>query len=148
MKRHEFLSTIGISATTVIFSPFLTRCGSIDTGVFPSVPPIGNPSVDFTLNLSEPANVALTTSGGSLIKNGIIVAKTSTGSFIAVASVCTHQSAVIQYNNTDMSFFCSNQGSGHGSKFTWTGAVSAGPAGKLKMYRTELSGTSLRISGY
>ena len=133
MKGHEFLSTLRNSATTVIFAPFLTACGSIDTGVFPSVPPIGNPTVDFTLNLSDPANVALTASGGSLIKNDIIVAKTSTGTYLAVASARTHQGSVIQYDSTNMSFFCSNQGSGHGSKFTWIGSVSAGPVGKLKL---------------
>ncbi len=146
MKRHEFLSVLGISASTVIFAPFLTSC-SKSSGVAAPVTPSGN-SVDFTLDLSVAANAALATNGGSLIKNGVIVAKTSTGTYVAVASICTHQGADIQYDNTNTRFICSNQGSGHGSKYTVTGAVSAGPAPTaLKMYNTTLTGTSLRIYG-
>jgi len=145
MKRHEFLSALGISASTVIFAPFLVSC-SKSSGV--AADPTTTNSVDFTLDLSAAANAALTTNGGSLIKNGVIVAKTSTGTFVAVASVCTHQGADIQYDNANTRFICSNQSAGHGSKYTTTGAVSSGPAPTaLKLFNTTLTGTSLRIFG-
>lgn len=146
MKRHEFLSTLGISATTVMFAPFLTSC-SKSSGVAAPVTPSTN-NVDFTLDLTAVANAALVTNGGSLIKNGVIVAKTTTGTYVAVASACTHEGAAIQFDNANTRFICSNQSAGHASKFTTTGAVSSGPAGSaLKMYSTALSGTSLRIYG-
>ena len=147
MKRHEFLSVLGISASTVIFAPFLTSCSkSSGVAADPVVPP--STGVDFTLDLTVAANAALLTNGGSLIKNNIIVAKTSTGVYYAVASACTHEGAAIQFDNANTRFICSNQSAGHASKFTTSGAVSSGPAGSaLKMYSTALSGTSLRIFG-
>ena len=147
MKRHEFLSVLGISASTVIFAPFLTSCSkSSGVAVDPVVPV--NTGADFTLDLSVAANAALLTNGGFLVKNNIIVAKTSAGTYFAVASACTHEGAEIQFDNVNTRFICSNQSAGHGSKFTTSGTVSSGPApSALKLYSTALSGTSLRIFG-
>ena len=147
MKRHEFFSIIGISAATVAFAPFLTACSkSSGVAADPVVPPASG--VDFTIDLSLAANAALLTNGGSLIKNNVIVAKTSAGTYAAVASACTHEGAAIQFDNANTRFICSNQSGGHASKFSTSGAVTAGPAGSaLKMYSTALTGTSLRIYG-
>ncbi|MEI6142225.1 MAG: Rieske 2Fe-2S domain-containing protein [Mariniphaga sp.] len=147
MKRHEFFSIIGISAATVAFAPFLTACSkSSGVAADPVVPPASG--VDFTIDLSVAANAALLTNGGSLIKNNVIVAKTSAGTYAAVGSSCTHEGAAIQFDNANTRFICSNQSAGHASKFSTSGAVTAGPAGSaLKMYSTALTGTSLRIYG-
>ena len=140
MRRHEFLTALGVSAGTVIFAPFLTSCSKSSTMDAPS-PPAGG-ALDFTLDLSLPANSALNTNGGSLLKSGVIVARTSGGTYVAVASSCTHQGSTVEFNNTSTQFHCPN----HGSNFAATGAVVNGPATTaLKMYNVTLTGTSLRV---
>lgn len=140
MRRHEFLTALGVSAGTVIFAPFLTSCSKSST--LDPTPPPGGGALDFTLDLSLPANSALNTNGGSMLKSGVIVARTSGGSYVAVASACTHQGTTIEFNNASSQFHCPN----HGSNFTVTGAVVNGPATTaLKMYNVTLTGTNLRV---
>ena len=141
MRRHEFLTALGVSAGTVIFAPFLTSCSKSST-MDTTPPPPGGSTVDFTLDLSLPANSALNTNGGSLLSSGIIVARTSAGAYIAVASACTHQGFTLAFDNLGNQFHCAN----HGSNFAVTGAVINGPATTaLKSYNTTLTGTSLRV---
>jgi cytochrome b6-f complex iron-sulfur subunit len=143
MKRKQFFTALGISAGTVLFAPYLISC-SKDNATDPGSTPGGSTggTVDFTLDLSLPANSALNTNGGSLINSGVLVAKTSAGSFIAVASLCTHEGFILGFNSSTSQFHCSN----HGSNFTTAGAVVNGPAtSALKKYNTTLTGTSLRI---
>ena len=142
MKRNEFLTALGISASTVVFAPYLVSCSKSsslsDSGSN------GTPSstVDFTLDLSMPANSALNTNGSSMISNGVIVAKTSGGMYIAVASKCTHQGYTLAYDNATSEFRCAS----HGSNFTTGGLVVNGPASTaLKVYKTQLTGTNLRV---
>jgi len=140
MRRHEFLTALGVSAGTVIFAPFLTSCSK--SSDMDTTPPPGGGALDFTLDLSLPANSALNTNGGSLLKSGVIVARTSGGTYVAVASACTHQGTTIEFNNTSTQFHCPN----HGSNFAVSGAVVNGPATTaLKMYNITLTGTSLRV---
>ena len=89
MKRHEFFTALGVTAGTVIFAPFLVSCSKSNSVADPGTG--GTPgTIDFTLDLSLPANSALMTVGGSLANNGIIIAFTSSG-YVALANVCTHQ---------------------------------------------------------
>lgn len=144
MKRYEFLSALGVSAGTVLFIPFLTSCSksSMDTTTTPGGG--GGLPIDFTLDLSQPANADLNTNGGSLLKNSVIIARTSTGEFIALSSVCTHQGGIVQFESANNRFHCNN----HGSNFATTGSVLNGPAATaLAKYNTSLTGTSLRIYG-
>lgn len=99
-------------------------------------------TLDFTLNLSESANAALQNNGGFLIRNGVIVARTTAGAYIAVAAACTHQGTLVQYQGGNRRFFCPN----HGSNFAEDGSVINGPANRpLKQYQTQLTGTVLRV---
>lgn len=142
MKRNEFLAALSISAGTVIFAPFLESC-SKDNSVAPVPGPgVGGGSLDFTLDLTSAENLSLNSNGGSLLKSGLIVARTATGAFVAVASACTHQQTTIDFESTNNRFHCS----GHGSNFGIDGSVINGPATlALKKYNTQLTGTSLRV---
>ena len=147
MKRHEFFSILGISATTVVFAPFLTSCSKSSGVAADPVVPVSN-GVDFTLDISLAANSSLLTNGSSMVKNNVIIARTSAGDYIAVAAACTHEGAGIQFDSANSRFICSNQSAGHGSRFSTSGAVTAGPAASaLKMYSVKLTGNSLRIYG-
>ena len=98
--------------------------------------------VDFTLDISQPANAALQSVGGSLIKDQVIIARTSTLDFVALAKACTHQGTTLSYEPTNSRLHCSN----HGSNFSLTGSVINGPASKsLQKFNTELTANILRI---
>jgi cytochrome b6-f complex iron-sulfur subunit len=145
MRRHDFLTALGVSAGTVIFAPFLVSCSKSSTDT--SGPGTGGGGgVDFTLDLSLPANAALNTNGGFLISGGVIVARTSAGSYVALASTCTHQGYAVEYVSANNQFQCTNSSPGHGSLYSVNGTVVSGPAPKaLTMYNTTLTGTMLRV---
>ncbi|NLU95400.1 ubiquinol-cytochrome c reductase iron-sulfur subunit [Chitinophaga sp. Ak27] len=138
MNRNEFLAALGIGSASVILTTCL-GCSKSSGGVTPSDPP-GN--IDFTLDLRASANAALLTNGGFLSANGVIVAKTSAGAYIAVQQSCTHESYPLNYQASSHQFYCNN----HGATFSEDGSVINGPASRsLTVYKTQLTGTSLRI---
>ncbi len=136
MNRNEFLTALGVSAGTVVFAPFLVSCTQNNSALG------SGGAVDFTLDLTLPVNASLNSNGGSLLKSGVIVAKTSAGAYIAVSSACTHEGSTINFNSAGNRFICPN----HGANFSATGSVLLGPAtSPLTKYNTTLAGTSLRV---
>ena len=137
MDRKEFLATVGIGAVAALCTSCLAACNPLDPMVNP---PTTN--VDFTLDLTTPANSALKTNGGFIYNDNIIVARTVDGSYIAVSSICTHQGNTVAYDLAANRFHCP----AHGSNFATNGSVINGPAGSpLMTYKTTLNGTSLRV---
>lgn len=142
MERKIFFSTLGISAGMFFLAPAMTSCSKDmdDSTTTPGGSTSGK--VDFTLDLSSSAYSSLNSNGGSVIKDNIIIARTSSGIYVALSSICTHQGTTIVYESSANRFHCPN----HGSNFTTDGTVLNGPAsGSLKKYNTQLTGTSLRI---
>ncbi|MBD1393045.1 QcrA and Rieske domain-containing protein [Mucilaginibacter glaciei] len=139
MDRKEFLSAIGVTAASFA----LINCvGCAKGGEASSVSVNGPTGIDFTLDLTTTANAALLTNGGYLATNGIIVARTTVGAYIAVQQSCTHQSYNLVYQANSQRFYCNN----HGATFSEAGAVTASPAPRsLTTYTTVLTGTSLRV---
>jgi len=144
MDRKEFLSLLGLSVGGAVVVSCLHSCAK-DSSVTPGGSggnTGGSTKVDFTLDLADQGNAALNTNGGFLVKNDVIVAKTTSGVFIAVAAACPHQGTTITYQGNNQQFRCPN----HGSTFSETGSVTMGPASSaLKQYKTELTGTKLRV---
>ena len=144
MERKEFLNALGVSAASVFLATCLGGCSKST-----EAPGMGNTSpppsgVDFTLNLTQTENANLGTNGGFIYKNGIIVARTTSGNYIAVAMACTHQGTTLVFDGPNNRFFCNN----HGSTFSTTGTVNNGPAStNLKQYSTTLTGSMLRVFG-
>lgn len=145
MERKEFLNALGVSAASLLLATCLGGCSksSSDTpGMGNTPPPPSN--IDFTLDLNQTDNSNLGTNGGFIYKNGVIVARTTSGSYIAVAMACTHQGTSVVFDGANNRFFCNN----HGSSFSTTGAVNNGPAStNLKQYSTTLTGRMLRVFG-
>lgn len=139
MDRKDFLNSIGMS--TAAFA--LINCiGCKKTEGSSSSDTTGPTGVNFTLDLSLAANAALLSNGGSLVSNGVIVAKTKTGTYIAVQRSCTHESYTLTYQSSNSRFYCPN----HGATFSENGAVTNGPASRsLTVYNTQLTGTTLKI---
>jgi cytochrome b6-f complex iron-sulfur subunit len=134
MDRKEFLATLGIGAAAIACSYCLTGCTKNDSITGPPT------NVDFTLDLTNAAYAALKNNGGYIYNGGVIVARTSSGSYVAVSQTCTHAGATVQFDGTQ--FVCP----AHGSTFRTDGSVSRGPAGSsLARYNTSLNGNALRV---
>ncbi len=139
MDRKEFLSALGLSGGAFILASCLGGCSkaAADSGV-------AAPAVNFTLDLSQPANAALNNPGGYVYANGIIVAKTVSGNIIAVSQACTHQGVTVQYISSSNQFYCPS----HGASFSTDGAVTNGPAtGALKQYAVTVTGNIVAVKG-
>ncbi|HEU0063868.1 MAG TPA: Rieske (2Fe-2S) protein [Flavisolibacter sp.] len=135
MERKEFLSLIGLSASAMVMACIGCSKGNSSGTSAPS-------NVDFTLDISQSTNASLNTNGGYLYSNGIIVARTLTGNFIAVQQICTHENFSIVYQPNNHRFYCD----GHGGTFSEAGQVTGGPPpAALRSYNTSLSGTILRV---
>lgn len=142
MDRKEFLSLLGLTVGGGVAISCLGGCTK-ESVVNPGGGSGGGGNVDFTLDLNAAENAALNNNGGFLVKNGVIVARTTGGVYIAVAAACTHEGTIIQYQGNNSRFSCPN----HGSTFSESGGVLNGPATTaLRQYKTELSGTNLRVT--
>ena len=139
MDRKEFLSLLGYSAASLSMMACLGGCTKNSDVSSNTTGPSG---IDFTLDLSQTANAALNTNGGYVYKNGVIVARTKAGQYIAVQQICTHESNSVVYQASYSRFYCDR----HGATFAETGAVTGGPAPRaLTQYNTSLTGTVLRV---
>jgi cytochrome b6-f complex iron-sulfur subunit len=135
MDRKEFLSVLGLGAAVVACAHCFEGCMPQDVTTAPT-------NVDFTLDLTATAYKGLTTKGGYIYKDGIIVAFIKNGTYIAVSSACTHAGAAVIYDVNSNEFYCPS----HGSNFAVDGSVVNGPASDpLARYHTSLNGTSLRV---
>ncbi len=134
MERSEFLKILG-SGTVLACAGCIASCS-------PDYIDPAATNVDFTLDLTLPENATLNNNGGSLAKNGVVVARITSGEFAAISQICTHQTFNVVYQSGTQTFYCSN----HGSKFDKDGTAIVGPATKpLHKYNTKLTGTSLRV---
>jgi len=101
------------------------------------------PVVNFTLDLSQPANAALNTVGGSVTNgaNGVIVIRTSSG-FNALSTVCTHQGCTVSYYQSNARLVCPC----HNGVYDINGSVVSGPPpSALTKYTVTQVGTVLTI---
>ena len=141
MDRKDFLSQVGVGAAAFL-APIclggIAGCGKSSTGSTPIVPSPPS-SIDFTLDVSSGA---LSSNGGFLVSQGILVARTNAGAFLAVSAACTHQGTNVNYNAANNNFVCPS----HFSEFSSSGMVTLGPATtNLKSYNTSLTNSTLRI---
>jgi cytochrome b6-f complex iron-sulfur subunit len=138
MDRKDFLSQVGVGAAAFL-APIclggIAGCGKSSKNSTPSAPS----NVDFTLDVSSGA---LASNGGYLVSQGILVARTNAGAFLAVSAACTHQGTNVNYNAANNNFVCPS----HFSEFSSSGMVTLGPATtNLKSYNTSLTNSTLRI---
>jgi cytochrome b6-f complex iron-sulfur subunit len=133
MNRKEFLAQLGTGGVAVFAAACLQGCSKTS----------GAPSnVDFQLDLTSSANSALKTAGGYVINQGVIVAYTTSGTYLAVSAACPHEGLQVQFKSSNNQFVCN----AHNSFFSSNGARISGPANTgLKQYKTSLTGNILRV---
>ena len=137
MDRKSFLQQIGLSSAAVFTTACLAACGKSDVAVTPAPT-----NVDFTIDLTASGSAPLANAGGYIYSQGIIIAKTTAGTYLAVSQVCTHLGVTVIYEGQQQRFYCAS----HGATFSNTGAVTMGPAMRnLQQYNTAVNGTSLRV---
>jgi cytochrome b6-f complex iron-sulfur subunit len=137
ITRKEFLSLLGLSSAALAVTYCFGGCQPSKNGV-----PTAPTNVDFTLDLTNPVYGVLKSNGGYVYNDGVIVARTITGSYVAVSKYCTHAGGTVEYNKSGNDFYCPV----HGSVYSLSGNVLQGPAqSPLVKYNTSLNGTSLRV---
>jgi cytochrome b6-f complex iron-sulfur subunit len=136
MERRDFLEKIGIGAAFVLTSSCFGACKTEDFA------PTG--TVDFTLDLTAAANAALNVNGGFVIANKIVVAKDTSGKYVAATQVCSHEGKVqVSYDKANNNYICS----AHGATFDLAGKGTNSNGSKgLTIYKVEtLAGSKIRI---
>lgn len=145
MQRKQFLKSLGAGAAFAISFPCLHACSSdeAEEGGDTSVPT----GVDFTVDLESSEGQKLSANGGFILKNLIVIVKNLDGKFVAASQVCSHQGYdEVKFRNEDGGFFYCGV---HGSRFEMDGSplnqVDSQPAKPLKIFKTEVSGSVLRV---
>ena len=158
MTRLEFLKSLGLSGATlftVLATCTMQSCSSSGSNDPTPTNPTGGGggtagvtgtttgnNIDFTVDLANMSNSLLTSTGGSMVFGDVIVARTGSTTFVALAKACTHQGTTIRFRAAQNNFLCDN----HGSVFNTNGSVANGPATQaLKVYTTTLTNNSLRV---
>lgn len=142
ISRKEFFALIGAGTASAVLLNCI-GCSKSSQSPGNGQNNVNGPTgIDFTLDLTSTANSALLNNGGYMASQGVLVARTETGVYIAVQQSCTHQSYPLVYVGTSHEFYCNN----HGSAFSEAGVVKNSPANRnLTVYNTTLTGTSLRV---
>jgi cytochrome b6-f complex iron-sulfur subunit len=156
MDRRLFLESIGIGAAFALTATCLQSCkheslispvytGTGGTGGTGTTGGTGgtNTPTSFTIDLESANYAALKTNGGYIVLNGIVIARDSSGNYVAVTQICSHANRAQVVFNSSNEFYCN----AHGARFSTSGSGlnSAGSRG-LQSYRTALEGAStLRI---
>lgn len=147
MKRDEFLHLFGFGAAMLLSGCLGSCSGKADSPQPGGTLAPGAGTVDFTLDLSDPANARLNDPAFGYVYGAggrIIVAKTVAGAYVALSSACTHQGTTVEFQPGTNEFRCPN----HGSLFNTSGTATQGPAvGALKSYTVSQTGSVLRIRG-
>ena len=133
MNRKEFISTLGKGAAFALTVSCFGACNDEELQAATNV--------DFTLNLDDTENNNLNSNGGYLIKDKIVVAKTTNGDYVAATQLCSHDSLyeVVLQNDE---WFCT----AHSARFSLTGGGLNDKGSKgLTIYNTELTNRSLRV---
>ncbi|MHA8067239.1 Rieske 2Fe-2S domain-containing protein [Aquirufa sp. ROCK2-A2] len=139
IKRNEFLKSLGLKGASLMAVycgvSTLSSCSKDEESITPAS------SVDFTLDLSQASNSALSKDGGYVISNRVVVARISASKYVAVTQICSHENkASVIYSNSG--FYCPE----HGATFDTTGkGTNENGSRGLTAYKTTLTGTSLRV---
>ena len=147
LNRKEFLNLFGKGAAALLATACLGACGSSND---PSpggsgVAPVSG--VDFSIDLTASSSAPLDNPGMGYIYSptrDIIIAKTTTGTYLALQAPCPHAGTSVYFAPSQAEFICPN----HNAIFRIDGTVVSGPVSRgLKQFTVVQTGSSLRITG-
>lgn len=147
-SRREFIfgniKKLGLIAAGTYTISLINACNNSNP-----VSPTGNSNATITVDMSQIANSALQTIGGTIAisgddldNTGLLITRKSDTEIVALSRFCPHQGcAVNKFSNGVAYCPC------HGSKFDSTGKVIQGPASSpLKKYNATISGNIITIT--
>ncbi|MEI8279787.1 MAG: Rieske (2Fe-2S) protein [Bacteroidota bacterium] len=136
MDRKDFLKATGaLCGFAVIPAGIISSC---------TKQAIAGPSANFTLDLTNSANAALRSVGGSVVNSGVIVICTAANTYVALQQSCTHQGCGLGYDTSLRQLVCPC----HGGRFDLNGNVVTGPPPSgLQKYTVTVSGTTITVKG-
>ena len=137
LTRRKFISATGILVSGALAAGnLMTYCSGT------------NNDGTYTINLNDPANKVLQTTGGAMKFDvpgqsiPVIVIRLSENEVIALSSRCTHQGCEVN-NPSSGSITCPC----HGSRFDLHGQVLNGPAqSPLHEFQSKLEGNSITLT--
>ena len=146
MTRKDFLKNLGVGAAFVLTVPCLHSCGGDDDS-----PSGGNetPSAgdqNFTVDLDDAANANLLTTGGFVIVNRVVVARTVNDQFVAASQICSHEGTdQVIYDELADQWFCRT----HAARFSvGTGDPENDVTNReLRIYTVTQTGNTLVVNG-
>ncbi len=151
LKRGAFLKSLGLSTSALMayycLGTAMSSCGGKSDDPSPgggngdgiTGTTTGN-AINFTIDLTNSTYSPLKTAGAYRIIGDVLVAFTTSSTYVALSKACTHEGFTLRYRDSTNDIFCSN----HGSEFTITGAVQKRPdsgdnISALKVYKATLS---------
>ncbi|WP_375445490.1 ubiquinol-cytochrome c reductase iron-sulfur subunit [uncultured Fibrella sp.] len=140
LTRADFMRLVGTSIGVIAFTNCVSACGKESSDPAPAA------TVDFTINWAKSPYSNLQTKGGYVTEQGVIIAQTLTGNFVAVSAICTHDKNTLAFQGANNRFYCP----AHQSAFSTSGAVLNGPAvNALKAYTVTVNQTTgdIRVQG-
>lgn len=138
IKRKDFLKRMGLSASAIVATYCLgglaTSCKSDNTTAG---------DVDFTLDLTSSAASSLSSVGGWLKTNGVVIAHVDTDTYVAVTQVCSHEGkSKVTYRASNEDFYCTE----HGARFDLNGkGLNSNGSKGIHVYNTSIDGDILRV---
>lgn len=135
MDRKEFLTKLSFGAAFALSMGCMGSCSKDQT----TLAPLG--TVDFTLDLNDPANKALKMNGGYVIKNSVVIARDNAGEIVAATQRCSHRgyyNIIFKYDQ----WYCPV----HGARYKIDGSGLNGEASKgLTIYKTQINNNILHV---
>lgn len=153
LNRKEFLTLFGTGAAALLGAVCLGGCATTKGPTTASQTSTSTPSASaegskpLTLDLSSAAAADLDNASKGyvyLANDSIVVAKTTSGEYIALGGKCTHEGGPVEYSAKNNDFVCP----WHNSRFDYSGAVTRGAARRpLRKYTVVRNGNTLQIVG-
>ncbi|HEX2976526.1 MAG TPA: ubiquinol-cytochrome c reductase iron-sulfur subunit [Bacteroidales bacterium] len=142
MNRRDSLQKLLMGGTVLFLVPSVIQSCSKDNLSPSPGNNNNNQNTTITVDLSQPENASLNTTGGYKVIRDILVFNTGSA-YLALSSVCTHQGCTVAYNSSANKIQCPC----HGSEFSTSGSVINGPASQpLASYAVSKSGNVLTIT--
>ena len=141
INRNEFLKSLGLkgAALMAVYCGVagLTSCKNEASGVTPNVA-----AGTELLSLDLGTTTALKSVGGYIQQNNVVVAQVSSGKYVAVTQICSHEGRT-QVIFKSGEFFCT----AHDARFDTTGkGLNSNGSGGLKLYTVTVTGTTLKVT--
>lgn len=139
ISRHQFLRQMGLGGSALMA---VYCAGSLSSCTNDTVTPSSTTPETITIDLGAKSNEALLKNGGYIVTQDVVIARTDTGTFVAVTLICSHEgNKAITYQTSE--FLCTV----HGARFDNNGkGLNSNGAKGLKVYPIMVSGNTLTVT--